>query len=164
MDHFEKTALQRQPYLSMDVSTIISYEEIETTFDGIISDKLRIFAKHIYQHWKDTKVAREGRAIIPVLKVCCRTSFNKILVAKFVSSLSKEMKRMTATHTFVLDDVKFDRSERPEERMLKAPIRLRNFGKNLILHGILSKMSCSVRLCVRLASHTKLRYLSTGVR
>ncbi|RPB16064.1 hypothetical protein P167DRAFT_481593 [Morchella conica CCBAS932] len=68
MDHFEKTALQRQPYLSMDVSTIISYEEIETTFDGIISDKLRIFAKHIYQHWKDAKVAREGRAIIPVLK------------------------------------------------------------------------------------------------
>lgn len=61
---------------------------------------------------KDAKVAREGRAIIPVLKVCCRTSFNKILVAKLVSSLSKEMKRMTATHTFVLDDVKFDRSER----------------------------------------------------
>lgn len=69
MDHFEKTALQQQPFLSMDVSNIMSYEEIEPTFEGVINEKLRVFAKHIYLHWKDQKIAREGRTIIPFLKV-----------------------------------------------------------------------------------------------
>lgn len=69
MDHFENTAQQRQPFLSIDVTNILSHEEMETSFDGFISDKLKSFAKPIYQHWKDQKISREGRAIIPVLKV-----------------------------------------------------------------------------------------------
>lgn len=69
MDHLENTAQQRQPFLSIDVTNILSYEEMETSFDGFISEKLKSFAKHIYQHWKEQKIAREGRAIIPVLKV-----------------------------------------------------------------------------------------------
>lgn len=74
MDHFESTAQQRQPFLSIDVTNILSYEEMETTFDNIICEKLKPFTKHIYQHWKDQKTAREGRAIIPVLKVSCQAS------------------------------------------------------------------------------------------
>lgn len=69
MDHLENTAQQRQPFLSIDVTNILSYEEMETSFDGFISEKLKSFAKHIYQHWKEQKIVREGRAIIPVLKV-----------------------------------------------------------------------------------------------
>lgn len=164
MDHFENTAQQRQPFLSIDVTNILSYEEMETSFDGAISEKLRSFTKHIYQHWKEQKIAREGRAIIPVLKVFLMFPLCIILPrADEVCSLSKVMKKMMVIHMFVSAAVKFDRSERPEERTLRAPTRSRNYDRILILLGILSRMFCSVKLCGRVDFSTKPKYLNTVV-
>lgn len=75
-------------------------------------------------------------------------------------SSNKVTKRTTVIHTFVSVAVKFDRFERPGEQTPRAPTRSRNYGRILILLGISSKMFCSGRLCERVDSSTKPKYLS----
>ncbi|KAL7268454.1 Enhancer of polycomb-like protein 1 [Rhizina undulata] len=68
MDQFENIIQLRQPFLSMDVSNIMSWEDMESSFTGAMDGHLKLFAKSIYSYWKDQKIARGGRPIIPVLK------------------------------------------------------------------------------------------------
>lgn len=121
-DKFEKTIEAKQPFLSMDPSTILSYEELRsailaesssttvcdpyslfgsdvkyistatlkenlskelnfkpfvTTFDKdqklsdrtrLIQKLLELFGEPVYTHWRNRKIERKGKAIVPVLK------------------------------------------------------------------------------------------------
>jgi len=69
MEHYEKTIQSNQPFLSMDVSNIMPYEEMEGTFDRIFDGNMISIAKLIYGHWREQKVARQGKYIMPTLKV-----------------------------------------------------------------------------------------------
>lgn len=80
-----------------------------------------------------------------------------------VHSSNKVMKRMTVIHTFVSVVVRFDRFEKPGERTPRAPTRSRNYGRISILLEISSRMFYSVRLCGRVDSNTKPKYLSIDV-
>jgi enhancer of polycomb-like protein len=70
MDAFENIAQEKQPYMAMDVEKILSYEELASGFDGSLSNDLIKFAALIYSHWREQRISREGRPIIPILKVC----------------------------------------------------------------------------------------------
>lgn len=69
MDLYESAIQQTQPYLSMDVTNIIPFEELEHAFEETLDTALKLVAKHIYTYWREQKVNRSGRTIIPSLKV-----------------------------------------------------------------------------------------------
>ncbi|KAI5803217.1 enhancer of polycomb-like-domain-containing protein [Geopyxis carbonaria] len=68
MDLYESTIQLRQPFLSVDVTSVMSYEEMESSFEEGLEPSLKNIAKLLYSHWKEQKIARGGRALIPVLK------------------------------------------------------------------------------------------------
>ncbi|KAF8534612.1 enhancer of polycomb-like-domain-containing protein [Trichophaea hybrida] len=68
MDLYESTIQQTQPYLSMDVMNIIPFEELEHAFEENLDANLRAVAKSVYSYWKEQKISRGGRSIIPCLK------------------------------------------------------------------------------------------------
>ena len=69
MDLYENAIQQTQPYLSMDVMNILPFEELEHAFDEALDANLKAVAKSVYSYWKEQKIARAGRSIIPCLKV-----------------------------------------------------------------------------------------------
>jgi enhancer of polycomb-like protein len=66
---YENAIQQTQPYLSMDVTNIIPFEELEHAFEDTLDSNLRAAAKQVYPYWKEQKINRGGRSIIPSLKV-----------------------------------------------------------------------------------------------
>ncbi|KAK9462153.1 enhancer of polycomb-like-domain-containing protein [Lipomyces oligophaga] len=68
MQQLESTISERQPFLSTDVSQILSFDELENalTHSGIAP--FISFAKIIYPHWKERRIERNGKPIMYTLK------------------------------------------------------------------------------------------------
>lgn len=120
MDLYESTIQLRQPFLSVDVTSLLSYEEMKSAFEEGLEPSLKNIAKLLYPHWKEQKVARGGRAIIPVLKVTSISLYRCSLLK--VISLNKEMRKMMETHMFVSGDEKCVKCVELVEQMPKAAI------------------------------------------
>jgi len=69
MDLFESIALEKQPYMAIDMSTVMPYDEMAAHFGDALSGELVKIAVVVYSHWKEQRVARGGNPIIPILKV-----------------------------------------------------------------------------------------------
>ncbi|KAK9239467.1 enhancer of polycomb-like-domain-containing protein [Lipomyces kononenkoae] len=68
MYQFETAIADRQPFLSTDVSQILSFEELESAFSEFNLPLYINFAKMIYPHWKERRIQRHGRPIMYTLK------------------------------------------------------------------------------------------------
>jgi len=68
MNFFEETAQAKQPFAVVDSPSIISYAEMEASFD-VVEETVRKFAKDIYEHWKSRRTQAGNRPLQPVLKV-----------------------------------------------------------------------------------------------
>ncbi|KAK2749438.1 Enhancer of polycomb-like protein 1 [Myotisia sp. PD_48] len=68
MNFFEETAHTKQPFAAVDNPPVVSYEEMEECFDGLIDEKTKIFASDIYNHWKARRTAAGNRPLQPTLK------------------------------------------------------------------------------------------------
>lgn len=68
MSNFEDTTNERQPYLSTDPSVIAPFEEFEPTFEYLSLKALLPYAQHVYLHWKERRIKRNGKPIAPSLK------------------------------------------------------------------------------------------------
>lgn len=73
MNFFEDTAQAKQPYAAVDSPPVLTYEEIENSFDENIDDQARTFARDIYEHWKRRRLAAGNKSLITGLKVRCST-------------------------------------------------------------------------------------------
>lgn len=69
MSFFEGTAQAKQPYAAVDSPPVLTYEEMEDSFDENIDDLERTFARDIYEHWKRRRLAAGNRSLITGLKV-----------------------------------------------------------------------------------------------
>lgn len=99
MYKFEDTIAEKQPFLSMDPTLVMSYEEMSSYIIEQITEaendpsnpefllaamvssfhkkkplksplaSFKQFSEAIYPHWKERKIARKGKPIFPVLKV-----------------------------------------------------------------------------------------------
>lgn len=74
MNFFEETAQAKQPYAAVDSPPVLSYEEMESSFDENIDEAARIFAKDIYEHWKRQRLEAGNRPLITTLKVISASS------------------------------------------------------------------------------------------
>lgn len=69
MNFFEETAQAKQPYAAVDSPPVLTYEDMENSFDENIDDHTRTFAREIYEHWKRRRLAAGNRSLITGLKV-----------------------------------------------------------------------------------------------
>lgn len=69
MSFFEETAQAKQPYAAVDSPPVLTYEDMENSFDENIDDHARTFAREIYEHWKRRRLAAGNRSLITGLKV-----------------------------------------------------------------------------------------------
>ncbi|KAI9786874.1 MAG: Enhancer of polycomb-like protein 1 [Geoglossum umbratile] len=68
MAFFETTAQSKQPFAAVDSPPVVSFEEMEGSFDESIDESIRIFTKEVYQHWKTERIKRGNRPLTPSLK------------------------------------------------------------------------------------------------
>ncbi|CAI6333507.1 unnamed protein product [Periconia digitata] len=68
INFFEETTQTKQPYASVDNSPVLAYDDLELEFDETIGESARKFAKDIYEHWKQERLRRSGRPLMPALK------------------------------------------------------------------------------------------------
>jgi enhancer of polycomb-like protein len=68
MNFFEETSSTKQPYASVDNAPVISYTEMELSFDDTIEESSRVFAKDIYDHWKSRRLRNLNHSLMPALK------------------------------------------------------------------------------------------------
>lgn len=68
MNFFEEKTQEKQPYADVDNSPVLAYEDLETEFDETISEFSRRFAKDIYVHWKNQRLLKGNRPLLPSLK------------------------------------------------------------------------------------------------
>jgi enhancer of polycomb-like protein len=69
MNFFEETAQSRQPFAAVDNPPTLSYSEMEESFDVVIEDSIKRFAKDIYEHWKSRRIKNDNHPLQPTLKV-----------------------------------------------------------------------------------------------
>ncbi|QKX60049.1 uncharacterized protein TRUGW13939_07191 [Talaromyces rugulosus] len=68
MHFFEETAQTKQPFAAVDNPPVISFEEIEESFDAAVEEHIKIFAKEIYDHWKRRRIEAGNRPLQLALK------------------------------------------------------------------------------------------------
>ncbi|KAI9847813.1 MAG: Enhancer of polycomb-like protein 1 [Sclerophora amabilis] len=68
-DFFEQTARLKQPFAAVDNPPVISFEEIEASYDETIDENVRPFAREIYDHWRSERIKQGNRPLMPSLKV-----------------------------------------------------------------------------------------------
>lgn len=69
MNFFEETAQLRQPFAAVDNPPALSYSEMEESFDVVVEDSVKRFAKDIYEHWKSRRIKNDNHPLQPALKV-----------------------------------------------------------------------------------------------
>ncbi|KAG0143107.1 hypothetical protein CROQUDRAFT_135162 [Cronartium quercuum f. sp. fusiforme G11] len=71
MDHFEKTTEETVPGLHLDTNRCPSLTDLEHTFESTLSNPrlltIKIFAKFVYCHWKERRLKRGGKPIMPAI-------------------------------------------------------------------------------------------------
>ncbi|KAH8689631.1 putative histone acetyltransferase complex component Epl1 [Talaromyces proteolyticus] len=68
MYFFEETAQTKQPFASVDNAPVLSFEEIEESFDAAVDEHIKRFAKDIYDHWKSRRVEAGNHPLQLALK------------------------------------------------------------------------------------------------
>jgi enhancer of polycomb-like protein len=126
IDLYENAIQAAQPYLSMDVTNIIPFEELEHAFEDTLDANLRAAAKQIYPYWKEQKINRGGRTIIPCLKVYQFTSSCRGTFVLTLYSLNKGMRKMMVIHTFASADERFDKFARLVAQIPRAQTKLKS--------------------------------------
>lgn len=69
MNFFEDTTQAKQPYAAVDSPPVLTYEDMEASFDENIGERARAFAKDIYEHWKSRRLEAGNKPLITSLKV-----------------------------------------------------------------------------------------------
>ncbi|CCG83364.1 Enhancer of polycomb-like protein 1 [Taphrina deformans PYCC 5710] len=70
VQQLESTINTKQPFLSTAPDSILSYEELESSFDEetSVAKTHKAFAKFVYPHWRARRVANGGKPIMPLLR------------------------------------------------------------------------------------------------
>jgi enhancer of polycomb-like protein len=68
MYFFEEKTHEKQPYADVDNTPVLPYEELEADFDETINESARQFAKDVYAHWKNQRLLKGNRPLLPSLK------------------------------------------------------------------------------------------------
>jgi enhancer of polycomb-like protein len=123
---FEETTTTKQPYAALDNSPVLAYEELEVEFDETISESARRFAKDIYEHWKNQRLLKGNRPLMPSLKF--ETNLETDDADPYVCFRRREVRQVRKTRgrdAQVTEKLKKLRKELEEARVLMAQVKRR---------------------------------------
>ncbi|KAK7524266.1 enhancer of polycomb-like-domain-containing protein [Phyllosticta citriasiana] len=130
VDFFERTALEKQPYATVDNAPILSFDELEAAFDETIGDGARRFARDIYEHWKLQRSKRGNRSLMPSLKF--ETNLETDDADPYVCFRRREVRQARKTRgrdAQVTEKLKKLRVELEQARELMSLLKQREAGR-----------------------------------
>ncbi|KAF2823871.1 hypothetical protein CC86DRAFT_468864 [Ophiobolus disseminans] len=126
VNFFEEKTQEKQPYAEVDNSPVLAYEDLEAEFDETISESARRFAKDVYAHWKNQRMLKGNRSLMPALK------FEKNLETDdadpYVCFRRREVRQVRKTRgrdAQVTEKLKKLRKELEDARVLMADVKKR---------------------------------------
>jgi enhancer of polycomb-like protein len=126
INFFEETTATKQPFAAVDNSPVLAYEEFEADFDDTISESARRFAKDIYPHWKNQRLLKGNRPLMPSLKF--ETNQETDDADPYVCFRRREVRQVRKTRgrdAQVTEKLKKLRKELEEARLLVSQVRRR---------------------------------------
>lgn len=126
VNFFEETTQTKQPYAAVDNSPVLAYEEFESDFDDTISESARRFAKDIYGHWKNQRLLKGNRPLMPTLKF--ETNLDTDDADPYVCFRRREVRQVRKTRgrdAQVTEKLKKLRKELEEARFIMAQVKRR---------------------------------------
>jgi enhancer of polycomb-like protein len=132
---FEEKTQDKQPYADVDNSPVLAYEELEAEFDETISESARRFAKDVYLHWKNQRLLKGNRPLLPSLK------FEKNLETDdadpYVCFRRREVRQVRKTRgrdAQVTEKLKKLRKDLEDARVLMSLVKRREVAQREQLH------------------------------
>lgn len=126
INFFEETTQTKQPYASVDNSPVLAYEDLEVEFDETISESARRFAKDIYEHWKQERLRKLNRPLMPTLKF--ETNLETDDADPYVCFRRREVRQVRKTRgrdAQVTEKLKKLRKELEDARFLMSQVKRR---------------------------------------
>jgi enhancer of polycomb-like protein len=68
MSVFEEISALKQPFAAVDNTPVLSLDEMTAAFDDEVDIPTRAFARDVYPHWKDQRLASQNHPLMPNLK------------------------------------------------------------------------------------------------
>lgn len=126
INFFEEKTQEKQPYAEVDNSPVLAFEDLEAEFDETINESARRFAKDVYAHWKNQRLLKGNRPLMPALK------FEKNLETDdadpYVCFRRREVRQVRKTRgrdAQVTEKLKKLRKELEDARVLMADVKKR---------------------------------------
>ncbi|RAR00163.1 histone acetyltransferase complex component [Stemphylium lycopersici] len=123
---FEETTSTKQPFAAVDNPPVLTYEELEAEFDETISESARQFARDIYEHWKNQRLLKGNRPLMPSLKF--ETNLETDDADPYVCFRRREVRQVRKTRgrdAQVTEKLKKLRKELEEARLLMSQVKRR---------------------------------------
>lgn len=130
MNFFEETAQTKQPYAAVDSPPVLTYEDMEGSFDENIDDAARGFARDIYEHWKRRRLETGNRLLTIGLKVRSIIVIHFEPPLMYIHSLKQGQTQTMPIHMFVSGGEKLGRSVKHVEEMPIVRKNSRNLERN----------------------------------
>lgn len=135
INFFEEKTQDKQPYAEVDNTPVLAYEELEAEFDETISESSRRFAKDVYAHWKNQRLLKSNRPLLPALK------FEKNLETDdadpYVCFRRREVRQVRKTRgrdAQVTEKIKKLRKDLEDARVLMSLVKRREMSQREQLH------------------------------
>jgi enhancer of polycomb-like protein len=126
MNFFEETAQTKQPFSAVGDAPVLAYEDLESDFDETIGEAARRFAKDIYSHWKNQRLLKGNRPLLPSLKF--ETNLETDEADPYVCFRRREVRQVRKTRgrdAQVTEKLKKLRNELEQARFLMAQVKRR---------------------------------------
>ncbi|KAL8652255.1 MAG: hypothetical protein Q9210_002796 [Variospora velana] len=130
MNFYEEIAQAKQPYAAVDNSPILTYEEIEDTFEERLEAPAKIFSREIYDHWRSRRLKIGNRSLSVNLKL--ETGAETDDSDPYVCFRRREVRQVRKTRgrdAHSAEKLKKLRKELEEARQIMALIRQREITK-----------------------------------
>lgn len=165
MSFFEEIAQTKQPFAAVDNAPVLSYAEIEESFDALVEDGIKKWARAIYDHWRERRMKKGNRPLQPQLKV--RGFRHRIeAVGGILTARSSKpaRKRMTRIHMYASVEERFARPARLVVGTRKVPRSSEDCGKSLKMHGNCLRLCGNASWPARKCSTSRSRFSFSGRR
>ncbi|KAI9796234.1 MAG: Enhancer of polycomb-like protein 1 [Candelina submexicana] len=134
MNFFEETAQLKQPYAAVDCPPVVSYDEMEASFDDAIVENAKPLARGVYEHWKSRRLQRGNKPLMLNLKF--ETGQDTDDADPYVCFRRREVRQVRKTRgrdAQSTEKLKKLRKELEDARQLMAMVRQREMTRRDML-------------------------------
>ncbi|KAF2666292.1 hypothetical protein BT63DRAFT_55234 [Microthyrium microscopicum] len=148
MSFFEENSSIKQPYATLDNTPVLPYSEMEQSFDDTIDPSSRLFAKDIYDHWKQCRLAKGNHPLGSALKFERNADTDE--ADPYVCFRRREVRQARKTRgrdAQITEKLKKMRAELEQARQLMHLTKQREHGRRdqLAIDRLIFEQRCAVK-------------------